>query len=39
MLTEVLCISIFKVASGHRMKLAGRKNTLNPTMVYSTDRS
>ena len=39
MRTEILCISALRVASGHKVKLSGRKNTLNPMMVYSTDRS
>ena len=28
-----------RVASGPRVKLAGRKSASNPTVVYSTDRS
>ena len=32
-------ISVLRVASGPRVKLAGYKSTLNPTVVYSTDRS
>ena len=39
MRTEFLCISVLRVASGPRMKLAGCKSALNPTVVYSTDRS
>ena len=46
MRTEFLCISVLRVASGPRVKLAGRKSALNPrplspplTVVYSTDRS
>ena len=42
MLTEFLCISGLRVASGPRVKLASCKNTLTPPpppMVYSTDRS
>ena len=39
MRTEVLCISVLRVASGPRVKLASRKSALNPTVVYSTDRS
>ena len=31
--------SIFRVASGPRVKLVGCKSALNPPMVYSTDRS
>ena len=32
-------ISVLRVASGPRVKLVGRKMSLNPTVVYSTDRS
>ena len=50
MRTEFLCISVLRVASGPRMKLAGCKSVLNPPLhpslrpyhhpvVYSTDRS
>ena len=39
MRTEFLCISVLRVASGPRVKLASCKNALNPTVVYSTDRS
>ena len=39
MRTEFLCISVLRVASGPRVKLAGCKSILNPTVVYSTDRS
>ena len=39
MRTEFLCISALRVASGPRMKLANCKSALNPTVVYSTDRS
>ena len=39
MRTEFLCISVLRVASGHRVKLAGRKSALNPAVVNSTDRS
>ena len=35
----VLCISVLRVASGPRVKLASCKSALNPTVVYSTDRS
>ena len=38
MRTEFLCVSILRVASGPRVKLAGCKRTLNPPVVYSTDR-
>ena len=34
-----LCISVLRVASGPRMKLASCKSALNPTVVYSTDPS
>ena len=37
--TEFLCISVLRVASGPRVKLASCKSALNPTVVYSTDRS
>ena len=39
MRTEFLCISVLRVASGHRVKLASCKSALNPAVVYSTDRS
>ena len=39
MRTELLCISILRVASGPRVKLASCKSALNPLVVYSTDRS
>ena len=39
MQTEYLCISVLRVASGPRVKLASCKSALNPTVVYSTDRS
>ena len=43
MQTEFLCISVLRVASGPRMKLASCKSALNPPppppVVYSTDRS
>ena len=39
MRTELLCISVLRVASGPRVKLASCKRALNPTVVYSTDRS
>ena len=38
MRTEFLCISVLR-ASGPRVKLASCKSALNPTVVYSTDRS
>ena len=34
-----LCISVLRVASGPRVKLAGCKSALNPPVVCSTDRS
>ena len=37
--TEFLCISVLRVASGPRVKLASCKSALNPPVVYSTDRS
>ena len=39
MRTEFLCISILRVASGPRVKLACCKSALNLPVVYSTDRS
>ena len=39
MRTDVLCISVLRVASGPRVKLASCKCDLNPLVVYSTDRS
>ena len=39
MRTEFLCISVLRVASGPRVKLASCKSALNPSVVYSTDRS
>ena len=39
MRTEFLCISVLRVASGPSVKLASCKSTLNPPVVYSTDRS
>ena len=39
MRTEFLCISVLRIASGPRVKLASCKSALNPPMVYSTDRS
>ena len=45
MRTEFLCISVLRVASGPRVKLASCKSVLTPThsphspVVYSTDRS
>ena len=39
MRTEFLCISVLRVASGPRVKLASCKSALNRPLVYSTDRS
>ena len=39
MRTEVLCVSVLRVASGPRVKLTSCKSAFNPPMVYSTDRS
>ena len=39
MRTEFLCVSVLRVASGSKMKLASCKSALNPPLVYSTDRS
>ena len=39
MRTEFLCVSVFRVASGPRVKLASCKSALNPPVVCSTDRS
>ena len=42
MRTDFLCISVLRVASGPRVKLASCKSALNPPpppVVYSTDRS
>ena len=39
MRTEFLCISVLRVASRPRVKLASCKSALNPPVVYSTDRS
>ena len=38
-ITEFLCISVLRVASGPRVKLASCKSVLNPALVYSTDRT
>ena len=38
MRTEFLCISVLRVASGPRVKLASYKSALNPPVVCSTDR-
>ena len=39
MWTEFLCVSVLRVASGPRVKLASCKSALNPPVVCSTDRS
>ena len=39
MRTEFLCISVLRVASGPRVKLASCKSALNLPVVYYTDRS
>ena len=39
MRTEFLCVSVLRVASGPRVKLVSCKSALNPTVVFSTDRS
>ena len=39
MRTEFLCISVLRVASGPRVKLASCKCALNPSVFYSTNRS
>ena len=39
MRTDFLCISVLRVASGPRVKLASCRSALNPPVVCSTDRS
>ena len=39
MRTKFLCVSVLRIASGPRVKLASCKSALNPLVVYSTDRS
>ena len=39
MRTEFLCVSVLRVASGPRVKLASCKSALNSPVVYSTGRS
>ena len=39
MRTEFLCVSVLRVASGPRVKLASCKSALNSLVVYSTDHS
>ena len=36
---RILCISVLRVASGPRVKLASCKSALNPPVICSTDRS
>ena len=36
---DILCISVLRVASGPRVKLATCKSALNPLVVCSTDGS
>ena len=39
MRTKFLCISVLRVASGPRVKLASCKSSLNPLVVYCTGHS
>ena len=39
MRTEFQCISVLRVVSGLRLKLASCKSALNPSVSYSTDHS
>ena len=39
MRAKFLCISVLRVASGPRVKLASCESASNPTVVYSTDCS
>ena len=39
MRTEFLYVSVLRVASGPKVKLASCKSALNPAVVCSTDRS
>ena len=39
MRTKFLCVSVLRVASEPRVKLASCKSVLNPPVVYSTDHS
>ena len=39
MRNEFLCVSVLRVASGPRVKLASCKSALTPPVVYSADRS
>ena len=36
---RILCVSVWRVVSGPRVKLASCKSALNPLVVYSADRS
>ena len=38
-MNQILCISVFRVASGSRVKLVSCKSALNTPVVYSTDHS
>ena len=38
MRSKFLCVSVLRVASGPRVKLASCKSALNPPVVYSTNR-
>ena len=39
MRTAFLCLSVLRVASGPRVKMASCKSALNPPVVYFTDHS
>ena len=39
MRTKFLCVSVLRVASGPRVKLASCKSALTPPVICSTDRS
>ena len=39
MRTEFLCVSVLRVSSGPRVKLASYKSASNTPVVYATDRS
>ena len=39
MRTEFVCVSVLRIASGPRVKLASSKSALNPAVVCSADRS
>ena len=38
MRTEFLCVSVLRVASGPRVKLASCKSALNPPVVHSLEK-